>query len=302
MAIRRRLLRVLRRAIPKPRPPPTPRRRFLHTPSLLDAVAAAPSPSPNLLSRSSGSLPPLSAATVVEEAAPTAAAYLVELAETVLPAAQVVAALLSAWVHWRSTPEGPHGMVLTLVGANVAVHALCRLADPSFKMNHFATSLDNFKSGRLHTLLTSAFTHIHLDHLFKNMSTFYFFGSDIAGMFGPAFLLKLYVSGALTGSAFFLAEMACLAPREEGFGGWKTPMLGASAAVRATVFLEIFLYPKRMLYLHFCIPVPAAIAGAGFIGADLWRVKKGQSGVAGSAHLGGAFVGALVWTKLKGWI
>ncbi|XP_047088241.1 RHOMBOID-like protein 12, mitochondrial [Lolium rigidum] len=134
------------------------------------------------------------------------------------------------------------------------------------------------------------------------MSTFYFFGSDIAGMFGPAFLLKLYVSGALTGSAFFLAEMACLAPREEGFGGWKTPMLGASAAVRATVFLEIFLYPKRMLYLHFCIPVPAAIAGAGFIGADLWRVKKGQSGVAGSAHLGGAFVAALVWAKLKGWI
>jgi hypothetical protein len=31
-------------------------------------------------------------------------------------------------------------MVLTLVGANVAVHALCRLADPSFKMNHFAVS------------------------------------------------------------------------------------------------------------------------------------------------------------------
>jgi hypothetical protein len=38
---------------------------------------------------------------------------------------------------------------------------------------------------------------------------------QIAGMFGPAFLFKLYVSGALTGSAFFLAEMACLAPREE---------------------------------------------------------------------------------------
>ncbi|KAM0894283.1 hypothetical protein ACQ4PT_024562 [Festuca glaucescens] len=116
-------------------------------------------------------------------------------------------------------------MVLMLVGANVAVDALCRLADPSFKMNHFTV-----------------------------------------------------------------------------FGGWKTPMLGASAAVRATVFLEIFLYPKRILYLHFCIPLPAAIVGAGFIGADLWRVKKGQSGVAGSAHLGGAFVAALVWAKLKGWI
>jgi hypothetical protein len=93
-------MRVLRRAIPKPRPPPTPRRRFLHTPSLLDAVAASPSPSPNLFSRSSGSLPP-STAGAIAEAAPTAAesaaAYLLELAEAALPAAQVLAALLSAW-------------------------------------------------------------------------------------------------------------------------------------------------------------------------------------------------------------
>uniref|UniRef100_A0ACD5W9E4 Uncharacterized protein n=1 Tax=Avena sativa TaxID=4498 RepID=A0ACD5W9E4_AVESA len=193
-------------------------------------------------------------------------------------------------------------MVLMLVGANVAAFVLCCLAGPRFTMDHFTTSLDNFKSGRLHTLLTGAFCHINVNHLLKNMGSFYFFGSSIAGMFGPAFLLKLYVSGAVTGSAFFLAEMACLAPREEGLGGWKTPALGASAAVRATIFLEIFLYPKRILYLHFFIPAPAAIVGAGFIAADLWRVKKGRSGVAGSAHLGGTFVAALVWAKLKGWI
>jgi hypothetical protein len=43
-------------------------------------------------------------------------------------------------VHWRSSPQGPDGVVLVLVGANVAVYALCRLADPTIMMNHFVVS------------------------------------------------------------------------------------------------------------------------------------------------------------------
>jgi hypothetical protein len=48
--------------------------------------------------------------------------------------------LLSPRVHWRSSPQGPDGVVLVLVGANVAVYALCRLADPTIMMNHFVVS------------------------------------------------------------------------------------------------------------------------------------------------------------------
>ncbi|OEL26259.1 RHOMBOID-like protein 12, mitochondrial [Dichanthelium oligosanthes] len=147
----------------------------------------------------------------------------------------------------------PDGMVWMLVGANVAVFMLWRVADPGFMSRHFM----------------------------------------IANTFGPAFLLKLYVAGALTGSTFFLLEKAFLAPRKRG----------ASAAVNATILLQIFLYPKRLVYLYFLFPIPAAIMGAALIGADLWRVKKGQSHVSGSAHLGGALVAALVWARIgKGWI
>jgi membrane associated rhomboid family serine protease len=99
-------------------------------------------------------------------------------------------------------------MVLVLVGANVAVYACCRLAGPTFKMNNFMvsaltkrisrvavdstyihylmmllvheqTSLDNFNSGRLHTLLTSAFSHKDVNHLLNNMANLYFFGSNV---------------------------------------------------------------------------------------------------------------------------
>lgn len=207
------------------------------------------------------------------------------------------------WAHWIPSADG---VVLMLIGANVAVFMLWRLADPMFMRNHFMISLDNFKSGRLHTLLTSAFSHAEADHLFTNMIGLYFFGTSIANMFGPAFLLKLYIAGALAGSAFFLLEKAFLAPRKQAYVGWdnsRAPALGASAAVNAIILLEIFLYPTRLVYLYFFIPIPAAFVGAALIGADLWRVKKGQGGVSGYAHLGGALVAALMWARIrKGWI
>ncbi|KAM0864781.1 hypothetical protein ACQ4PT_043696 [Festuca glaucescens] len=284
-AMRRRLLPVL--ALCRRAPGPRPQCRFHHSPSLLDAVAAtSASPSPNLLSGSSGSLPPTSSGSVVADA-PQSAWSLEQLSRQLgrwLPSAWTllkgVAALRSVWVHWRSSPQGPDGVVLVLVGANVAVYALCRLADPRIKMNHFMTSLDNFKSGRLNTLLTSAFSHRDVNHLLNNMTGLYFFGSSISVMFGPAFLLKLYLTGALTGSAVFLADMAFLAPRKQGRGGWKTPMLGASGAVNAITLLVIFLYPREVLNLDCLIPVPAAFVGARMIGADLWRMKK--EGVSGN--------------------
>ncbi|CAO2166486.1 unnamed protein product [Urochloa humidicola] len=207
------------------------------------------------------------------------------------------------WAYWMNSPDG---MVLTLVGVNVAVFMLWRVADPEFMRRHFMISLDNFKSGRLHTLLTSAFSHVDSSHLFNNMFGLYFFGTSIANKFGPAFLLNLYVAGALSGSAFFLLEKAFLAPRRQGNVGWdasRAPALGASAAVNATILLQIFLNPKGLVYVYFLFPIPAALVGAALIGSDLYKVHKGKSNVSGSAHLGGALVAALVWARIgKGWI
>lgn len=40
-------------------------------------------------------------------------------------------------------------------------------------------SLANFKSGRLHTLITSAFSHMDGDHILINMIGLYFFGTNV---------------------------------------------------------------------------------------------------------------------------
>ncbi|KAK3162018.1 hypothetical protein QOZ80_1BG0084230 [Eleusine coracana subsp. coracana] len=311
------------RAAPKPRPQFQPLHgQLLHSPSA--PASASPSPSAQLIwSRIAGATAagvlPRSAAAVAAAARTAASRWLaaargsgsLELfslqrrrtSGSGWGSAASAFAQGAPWAHWM---ESADGVVLMLIVANVAVFMLWRVADPGFMRRHFMISLDNFKSGRLHTLLTSAFSHIETDHLFTNMIGLYFFGTSIASMFGPAFLLKLYVAGALTGSAFFLLEKAFLSPRKRGYVGWdssRTPGLGASAAVNATILLQIFLYPKRIVYLYFLIPIPAALMGAALIGADLVRVKKGQSHVSGSAHLGGALVAALVWARIrKGWI
>lgn len=195
-------------------------------------------------------------------------------------------------------------MVLGLIIANVAVFLLWRIADPEFMFKNFVISLNNFTSGRLHTLITSAFSHIDVGHIISNMIGLYFFGTNIGRTFGPEFLLKLYLAGAIGGSVFYLVHHAFLAAssKNQSFGMMdpsKTPGLGASGAVNAIMLLDIFLHPTATLYLDFIIPVPAMLLGIFLIGKDMLRIMEGNSQISGSAHLGGAAVAAIVWARLR---
>ncbi|GMH21903.1 hypothetical protein Nepgr_023746 [Nepenthes gracilis] len=188
--------------------------------------------------------------------------------------------------------------------ANVAVFFLWRIADSNFMYQNFTISVDNFSSGRVHTLITSAFSHIDVGHIVSNMIGLYFFGMNIGRVFGPEFLLKLYISGAIVGSIFYLVHHAFLAQLFKERRIWsmsppsRVPGLGASGAVNAIMLLEIFLFPKSTLYFDFIIPVPAILLGIFLIGKDLLRIIEGDPQVSGSAHLGGAAVAAATWLRL----
>ncbi|KAL3617834.1 RHOMBOID-like protein 12, mitochondrial [Castilleja foliolosa] len=191
-------------------------------------------------------------------------------------------------------------VVIGLVVANAAVFILWRVADTQFMINNFMISVDNFTSGRIHTLITSAFSHRDMWHLISNMVGLYFFGLSIGRNFGPEYLLKLYLSGAVVGSIFYLAYHAFIAPSFQskqmfGIDPSKIPGLGASGAVNAILLLDIFLFPTKTLYLDFIIPVPAILLGIFIIGKDALRILEGDNEVSGSAHLGGATVAALAW-------
>lgn len=203
------------------------------------------------------------------------------------------------WKSWfqRQTPDN---VVLGLILANVAVFMLWRFADQQFMLKHFTISVENFRSGRVHTLITSAFSHIDMVHLISNMIGLYFFGNSIGRVFGTEFVVKLYLAGAIVGSIFYLVHHAFMAPSSKnGRDPSRTPGLGASGAVNAIMLLDIFLFPKATLYLEFIIPVPAILLGIFIIGKDMVRILEGDSQISGSAHLGGAVVAAVAWARIR---
>ncbi|XP_065882264.1 RHOMBOID-like protein 12, mitochondrial [Euphorbia lathyris] len=205
-----------------------------------------------------------------------------------------------SWFNRLSADNVVFGLIL----ANVAVFLSWRILDPKFMSKHFMISLDNFKSGRVHTLLTSAFSHMDMEHIISNMIGLYFFGTSIGRTFGPEFLLKLYVAGAIGGSVFYLVHHAYMALSTKGNGMWtkdpsRTPGLGASGAVNAILLLDIFLHPRATLYLDFIIPVPAILLGIFLIGKDALRILEGDSNISGSAHLGGAAVAAIAYARIR---
>ncbi|XP_010498260.1 PREDICTED: RHOMBOID-like protein 12, mitochondrial [Camelina sativa] len=208
------------------------------------------------------------------------------------------------WKHWLQGLSD-RDVVLGLVLANTGVFLMWRVFNQQFMMHNFMISLDNFTSGRLHTLITSAFSHIDIGHIVSNMIGLYFFGTSIATNFGPQFLLKLYFAGALGGSVFYLIHHAYLAATSpKGHGAFmrdpsRTPGLGASGAVNAIMLLDIFLHPTATLYLEFIIPVPAMLLGIFLIGKDILRITEGNSNISGSAHLGGAAVAAIAWAGIR---
>ncbi|PQQ01120.1 hypothetical protein Pyn_06599 [Prunus yedoensis var. nudiflora] len=142
-------------------------------------------------------------------------------------------------------------VVLGLIIANAAVFFLWKIADTTFMVKNFI----------------------------------------IERIFGPQFLLGLYLAGALGGSVVFLLHTTYLAVssmgrREENKG--PKLGLGAGGAVHAIILLDIFLFPTRGLFL-----------GIFLIGKDILRIILGDEQISGATQLGGAAVAAFAWTRLR---
>jgi membrane associated rhomboid family serine protease len=95
---------------------------------------------------------------------------------------------------------GAQTVVWGLVGVNLVVFGLWQTVDRRFMMENFMVSVDAVMRGRLHTIVTSAFSQARFDHLAMNMLGLYFFGSEIAQLFGGRWLLNLYLAGGIAGS------------------------------------------------------------------------------------------------------
>lgn len=73
--------------------------------------------------------------------------------------------------------------VKALIGINLAGWVLWQ-SNPTFMKRNTMVSYESLSNLRLHTLVTSAFSHYDGWHLFSNMFALYFFGQNTGALLG----------------------------------------------------------------------------------------------------------------------
>ena len=141
-------------------------------------------------------------------------------------------------------------------------------------------------------LLTHGFIHADLPHLAFNMMTLYFMGEylynewmQLYGNAGIAYFVVLYFFGMMVATLFPMM-------RHQDDPNYRS--LGASGAVSAVLFAVILWNPTLSLSLLFIpIPIPAYLFGPLYLLFEYYSMKKGNTGIAHDAHIGGAIFGLL---------
>jgi len=154
-------------------------------------------------------------------------------------------------------------------------------------------------------ILSHVLIHADYGHLLFNMISLYFLGdvllngylifSDMPKVDG---LIPNY--GSLIGQFHFLALyvlgglFATILPYMRNQDNPNYRSLGASGAVSAVIFATIIWNPGMKLNLMFIpIGIPAYIFGPLYLLYEFYADKKGGTGIAHDAHIGGAVFGII---------
>jgi membrane associated rhomboid family serine protease len=142
-------------------------------------------------------------------------------------------------------------------------------------------------------VVTYAFLHGDMAHLFFNMLGLWMFGSELERLWGHkrylAFLLASVVAAALIQLVFTLLV------------GSRFPTVGASGALFGLLLAFGMLFPNRTIMPLFPpIPMKARTFVIVFGGLELLFGLGGRSGIAHFAHLGGMLGGFLMIRYWRG--
>lgn len=135
-------------------------------------------------------------------------------------------------------------------------------------------------------LITYQFMHGSLSHIFFNMFALWMFGMEIENYWGSKKFLYFYL---LCGVAAGLLHMF-ISPL---FGGAAAPTIGASGAIYGVMAAFALLFPNRLIFLYFFIPVKAKYFITIMIVMEFMLVDSAHSSIAHLAHLGGALAGLI---------
>ncbi len=149
-------------------------------------------------------------------------------------------------------------------------------------------------------ILTYMFMHAGFLHIFFNMLALWMFGMELENVWGSKKFLIYYLMCGIGGGLSNLLVGFLM--------GQGAPTVGASGAVFGVLLAFGMLFPDRLIYIYFFLPIRAKYMVILWIGLELvYGVTGTTDGVAHFAHLGGAFVGFIYMAvdlnliPLKGW-
>ena len=150
--------------------------------------------------------------------------------------------------------------------------------------------IGSIRAGEQSRMITSAFLHADIGHLFFNMFTLYMFAPVVTHYFDNLTFLLIYF-----GSLIFGSLLTLLFHKDD----YSYRAIGASGAVTGILYSAILLQPDMSLYLFFIpIPIPAYLFGIGYLLYSIYGMKAKNDNIGHTAHFGGAIGGYLI-TLLK---
>jgi len=149
-------------------------------------------------------------------------------------------------------------------------------------------SYDVLHHGRLWQLLSYAFLHAGIGHLLFNLLALWMFSGEIERAMGSRRFAFFYIACAV-GAGITTVLLRWNSPN---------PTIGASGAVYGVLLAYALLFPDRVLYLYFIIPLRARVVVAIFAAVELFlSATATRDGIAHLTHLGGMLT---AWLWLRG--
>ncbi len=140
--------------------------------------------------------------------------------------------------------------------------------------------------------VTYMFLHGGFMHIFFNMFALWMFGTELERHWGTTFFLKYYfITGVGAGILSALIQPASA-----------IPIIGASGAIYGILLGFAIMYPNRIIYLNFLVPIKVKYFVMIFAAIELIASIGGtgmSSGVAHLTHLSGMAFGYLylLWNQ-----
>jgi membrane associated rhomboid family serine protease len=140
--------------------------------------------------------------------------------------------------------------------------------------------------------ITYMFLHGGFMHLLFNMFALWMFGTELEKQWGTPFFLKFYfISGVGAGILSALIQPSS-----------QIPTIGASGAIYGLLLAFALMYPNRVVYLNFLIPIKVKYFVMIFAAIELFSsIRGGGDGIAHITHLSGMIFGYLflLWNQQK---